>query len=343
MENETPALTKSRSSGYWLRSIVQLILLILVIFFGYRYVNEQWSRLSEQVVQANWRYLVAAQLGIILGFWLLPLGSWFMLRAIGHPRGWVLVWRMFLVSNIAKYLPGSIWALPGRAFLYQRSGIPAGESIFAVFWEVMMTIAGAVLLAACGTRLAMTFLSPILALLILASALLGSLIVYLLLASSKVRQKFFALPFDWPRAINHLKSEAQTWPTTRQTNSVLASYGLCWLVIGISFSLIARSTINSLSIWNHLELVGLYTGSWVFGFLVVIAPGGIGVREASLIAGLALFAVEPIPGFIAIVARVMWTVAEITTLAVILVFSLVWKTNSVIGERERSGIKHKAR
>jgi uncharacterized membrane protein YbhN (UPF0104 family) len=49
--------------------------------------------------------------------------------------------------------------------------------------------------------------------------------------------------------------------------------------------------------------------------LSILTPGGIGVRDGILIAGVGIFASEPIPLVAAVLARICWTVAELVTLS----------------------------
>jgi hypothetical protein len=97
--------------------------LIIVAVFVIRYLGDQWAQIQDSPPQINWLTLLASQLGLTVGLALLPLGGWRALHDLDADLPAVTVWRIFFLSNIAKYLPGSVWALPGRAFLYQRAGV----------------------------------------------------------------------------------------------------------------------------------------------------------------------------------------------------------------------------
>src|SRR5690606_5561571 len=93
-----------------------------------------------------------------------------------------------------------------------------------------------------------------------------------------------------------------------QTLVLLAFYVATWALIGVGFALLV--TAVGLGHEATPYLIGLFAGSWALGFLVLIAPGGIGVREAVMIAGLGALAPEPYPALIALLARVGWMVGE---------------------------------
>jgi len=59
--------------------------------------------------------------------------------------------------------------------------------------------------------------------------------------------------------------------------------------------------------------IAVYTSSYLVGYLTLIAPGGIGVRETMLVAGLSTLglASEPNAWVLAVVSRLWLTILEI--------------------------------
>ena len=63
-------------------------------------------------------------------------------------------------------------------------------------------------------------------------------------------------------------------------------YAVVWLAYGIAFWLTARALFDVST--SDLPLyVGVFALAWAVGFVAVFAPGGVGVREAMIVALLA--------------------------------------------------------
>ncbi len=287
---------------------VQLFCAALLIFFVIRYLNSQWEQVRQTPVVIDWGLLAVAQFGMTLGLGMLPWGSWLALKYLGHVRPAAEVWRIFFISNLAKYLPGSVWALPGRAFLYQRSGVPAGKSIAAVFWEVLLMIMTTSALALLSIPLIAHYVDARVLAVGILLGVIGTIGGGFLLHSPAFRR--------WlPAAIQvrfFRPDIGQMALSVSQIAKMILAYLLSWSVIGLSFAAMMASLSPNLSVLRWAELAGLYCGTWLIGFLAFFAPGGIGVRDVLIALGLSVFLGDPLPLVAAVIARIMWTLAEIS-------------------------------
>ena len=99
---------------------------------------------------------------------------------------------------------------------------------------------------------------------------------------------------------------------------VVPIYLIHYVLIGLSFFLCTRS-IGGFSWGSFPAVCGVYALSHAMGIITLVAPGGLGVREAAL--GLQLARRLP-PGVgeaLAIGVRVWFTLIELALLAVVLV------------------------
>jgi uncharacterized membrane protein YbhN (UPF0104 family) len=64
---------------------------------------------------------------------------------------------------------------------------------------------------------------------------------------------------------------------------LVARYFGVWLLFGLAFWLMARALFD-VPVDEILRYAGVFAAAWVAGFVVVIAPGGLGVREAVIVA-----------------------------------------------------------
>lgn len=304
-----------------LRWLIQITLAVVVVIFVAQYLGDQWEQVRDDPPEVDWGILLVAQIGLTIGFSTLPLGSQVILRALDTKLSSVTIWRVFFLSNIAKYLPGSVWALPSRAFLYQRAGVSTGRSVVAVFWEVLLMIFGAGTLSIFAYRLVDDTIPSALFILLVIIFTLGMIIGLTMLYSPRFQSLLARLPL--PKVVNRLMENRALWLSPRQLVQATLSYWLAWILIGASFAGMVYAVNPDFEARLWLELPALYAGAWLVGFLVIIAPGGIGVRDALLTIGLSVFLNDPLPAVIAVIARIAWTLAEVTgVLLVSVIFAM---------------------
>lgn len=274
---------------------------VVLVFVGL-YLSRQWDEIRQVSLTVHWPGLILSQLLLTLGLGLLPLGSWYTLDDLGARLPLVTMWHVFYLANMAKYLPGSIWAFPSRAILYTRQGISKTRSGAALFWEILVMSASAALVSLLALRLLLRYVSNDL----MIAAVVGVLLLAVLFTVPQVRR--FAgrqlLRFD-----AHLS-----------LGGFLRTFGvylLSWVIMGIAFAGMVASITPAFDWAGTPELVGLFTGSWLVGFLAIFAPGGIGVRDLLLALGLSATLQDPLPTVAAIIARVMWTIAELLGLGIV--------------------------
>lgn len=301
------------------KPLLQAVFLAVLLLFVARYIAGQWASLRDTAtLQVHWPLLMAAQVGTLIGLALLPLGAWLTLRFVGLPLEGRIVWRAFFVSNMAKYLPGSIWALPGRAFLYQRNQLTVAASITIVVWEVALMCAGAGVVALLSLRLIQHYIPAIILLVgVLFAVMIGSGVLLLL----KTRAQTLLVRV-FPHALRL---------TLPQMMVVALAYCISWICIGLSFACLVAAVSPELAPIHWFELTGLYSGAWLVGFLAFFAPGGIGVRDGLLTLGVGVLFAPPLPLVTAILARLMWTLAE---LAGLLLSGLLLRDNPLEAEAE---------
>lgn len=73
--------------------------------------------------------------------------------------------------------------------------------------------------------------------------------------------------------------------------------------------------------------VGIYTASWIIGYVTFFAPSGLGVQDVSIAALLSVFVPLPIASAIAILFRIILTLTELLT--VLIVFWLTKKAKII--------------
>lgn len=291
-----------------LRFVLQWGFTFALAAFLLRYLQSQWAQLETESLTPNWPMLGLSLLIYCVGMALLPYNSWRMQRWFGYSLSAYTMWRSFYIAQFVKYLPGGFWSIPGRAVMYHRSGIPAVESGTLVILEIFGMIIGSSIVA----LLSLPVFLPLLVDHLLVAALLftaGTVGLAVLLYLTRRR---------WYPAISRVPPVPFLY--------ACGIYAVNWIVLGVAFVLVAPGLNLPIQMDNAIQIVGIHAVAWVIGFVVIITPGGIGVREAVLTVGLAPFFPMPFPVIISLVARIGWTLAEILGYLIIVpLFKLKWK------------------
>jgi uncharacterized membrane protein YbhN (UPF0104 family) len=205
--------------------------------------------------------------------------------------------RMYFLGEVAKYVPGSVWAVVGRGELLWRQGVRRSHAYSSVVLSLGALYLGCALLTvvlgiimsvgAPGSR--MWILAGVLGL-----ALLG-LHHRVLRTLAAAADRLVRHPLD-------LRIPSWAWSLM-----LVASYIPAWVLVGAATWTAARALGNSSP---YLPIFFATTLSWLAGFALVPAPGGIGAREATFVLASGAF-LGPVAPATAILARVLFMLVDL--------------------------------
>lgn len=216
---------------------------------------------------ADWGLLVLALVvsGLAMTAYGAVWGTTVRATGVQAPDGLLVA---FFAGQLGKYIPGSAWQYVGRAGLAIRLGVPGRCAAVSLGLEAVCSLAAAALVA---PFVLAEGLGPSVAV-ALGVATLGAVALGLLRSpwGSGVARR--ALELVAGRTSVNLRALEQATPR----------YFAVWFVFGAAFWLTARA-LFAVPASELLVYTGAFAAAWAVGFLVVIAPGGIGVREAVLV------------------------------------------------------------
>jgi uncharacterized membrane protein YbhN (UPF0104 family) len=213
-----------------------------------------------------------------------------MLAGVGEPLPVRISLRIFFIGQIGKYLPGAVWPAVTQAALAREHDVAPRATVAAVtlfLWVHLVTgTAVAVLILGVAGRLPLVTLLalPVLAALLTPVVLGWSLQTLLRLAR---RRPLRRLPDG-----RHL---------VRACGWALAM----WACYGVHLTLLSSAVEDPV---NVFMTTGVFAAAWVVGFVLLIAPAGVGPREAAIVALLPLTAGSGL--VIALVSRLIMTIAD---------------------------------
>jgi len=250
------------------------------LFFLAKVLKDRAAEVAAIRISAvGWASLALA-IGVTLlaHIWSGWVWSW-ILRELDRPIGGALSIKIYLRTNIAKYLPGNVWHFYGRIKAAIDAGVSPGTATLSVLLEQL-------LMAASGLLVALISALPIqaglpdpfrwLGFVGLAAVLLG------------VHPWILNPLIQWA---SRLKAKAKGFATVDTSTFRMKRYPLLPLLGEMGF--LSLRGIGFLFTWQAVQevnpsqiflLLGAFSLAWLLGLVVPGAPGGIGVFEASAIA-----------------------------------------------------------
>ena len=267
---------------------------------------KNWPEVRLALFQSDWPRL-AVGFGILLAAMpLMGLIPWLTLRHLGVRQSVRKVLGLYFISQLAKYIPGGIWAYPGRMVAYERSGVGRVQAILSVSREVVALFLGSAAVALAGVLLNVQM--PLWMQAATIFGILACAVAVLLTLVPAVWRWLSRIPFLRRSALAVL-GDAGTTFNLRWLPGTLAVSLVFWLVTGWGFLQIVRAVTPGASM-SWLEAASIFNLAWCVGFVIVFLPAGFGAREIVLSYLLGPYVGTADALTIALLARFWWMAAE---------------------------------
>lgn len=302
-----------RGSVRWGRVLTVVFVAAALLFAGLLLFG-QWRELQglrAEIAGWGWRlapgWLAAALAAATFNLFLMG-GAWVRLYrgaggTVSYRRG-VSVW---VATNLGRYIPGKVWHLSGLALHLRRTGESGALALTtALTFQVVTLLTGsAVALGTLGGDTArIPGGSPVVAGLVLI-LLVGLLHPRVIRALTRLAARFTREELDGVGAARG-----------RDLAAAAALLAGAWAVYGMGFWCLLEGVSHRGAPAGPVLLTGVFAASYVAGYLVLVVPGGLGVREGAMTALLAALtpAGAAVAGALAVAARVWNTVSELAGL-----------------------------
>ena len=234
----------------------------------------------------------------------------YLLGKFGYSLPYGKSLKVWLVSQAGRYVPGKVWFALGRIYLCEREGVPKAVTTVATGLELALVLASSIVVFG------------------LVSALTGSL---------------RGQPYAWsvllvpaivaavhPRVINRVvrllrKGQGELAIRYSDVLKMLAAYVGCWFIYGLGFYLVGTAvTVKAAGVAGGPafgvellpQMIGINALAWTVGFISVVTPAGLGVREGVAFSLLSKVVDKPYPSLIPLAARVWVTIAEVAGIGI---------------------------
>lgn len=285
--------------------MLQTTIVGVLLYFLVRDFSRNW----QNVARYDWRFdiprLVVSLAGLcaVLAS-MIPIWR-VILRLMGHDLPMGKAWRIWFISNLGKYVPGKVWQVTGMVLMCEREGIPKRvTAVSVILAQALSTLSG-----------------------------IGIFGIYILLAGRRINPAwgysagalavagFLAVhprALEWVinLALRVLKREPINVAFTfGQLLRITGLYSLSWCGYGLALYLFMTSLapLPASLVW---VIIPIHAAAYTAGLLVLLVPGGIGVREGILATFLGFHVPQAVAIPSAWLSRIWFTGGELLCLAV---------------------------
>tara|TARA_B100000683_G_scaffold187040_1_gene180268 strand:- start:2861 stop:3793 length:933 start_codon:yes stop_codon:yes gene_type:complete len=290
-ENSTP-----NTSAQMLGKALTVLIVLLSFWFIYLQIESSDIDIFETLFNAE--PIIFMAIICIFGVLVLSPIIWkFLMLGSGADVPYRLCFGIWWTTNIAKYVPGKVSLIAGRAYIARKYGSKVVLESFV--WELIISVSSAVL-----AGLFLIELGGIASSMKWFLVFVGIVSLFPIL-SPRLTQDLVRKPFsllgrgDWSQ---------ETSMTRRYYCVALILMIVSWFLWGLAhkFILLGLGVDASLPL-----LIGSFAIAWLVGFFAFFLPAGFGAREGVFTFNLSLFLSGGIAGIVAIVSRTLNVLIEI--------------------------------
>lgn len=304
MIDQLPVVEKTQRD--WRKRAVHLArsaLLLVVLAAAVYAVVRNWSAVEHTAHELSWSAWLPSFLVLPCAILASTMSWQTLVDEIGEPIGARRGAQIFLVGQLGKYLPGSVWAYVLQIELGRRAGLARAR----IFTATVFSIAVAVVAALLTGSLAIPSLieeNPSLAPLRWLYLLLpiGLFCLAPPVLSRIVRQGFRIL--RRPQPSHPVRKRA----VLESLGWAMLSYAFFGLHLWFLLRGVAHTGVSTLPLCIGTMATGMIASLFFF-----ILPSGAGIREVILVAALGPFAGTGTAVALAAFSRVLLTIADLST------------------------------
>ena len=304
--NESHILT-SKGSNFVLRIIFAVLAFGFIIYL----LIKTFQQIDLEALTFDISNLSISLLLLVGYLFIINLIYFYITQNIGFPLSLLKVMKIRALSDFGRYIPGKIWFVGGRLYLFGKEGMGSLKVILSIYLELVLNILS-------GFTLSLFFLSN--NIFDIKLQILLPIFIILVLLFLRKKNIIFVINF-----IARIIKKEKLDTSGLQYYMILKTFILYLIAWGIFF--LAFYFFTAAFIIIPIEKIGILGASmamaWLLGFLVFLVPAGLGVREGSLYYLLSLEMATKYASIIAVLSRIWFLLGELGVLLIIYLFNYV--------------------
>jgi glycosyltransferase 2 family protein len=283
--------------------VVQIVALVVFGFFFLRQVIRDWNAISAQLETLNLWWVVASLVVITVYYLVFILGWRIILHEFGNRVSYRQAVMADVVSMLAKYVPGGVWAPAARVMMCKRYGLPPGPVLASVGYEAGLAAVSGVIVFLLGLVFHPSVDLPV---------PLWSIVAFGVLLVVALHPKIYGPVCD--RVLHRLGDAPIPRLPIRVAIAIMGYYGLTWIVGGLS-TMCLLMAVDPVSWHELLYVAGVGAIGAIVTVLAFFTPSGLGAREGVMYALLLPITTPASALLVVTLSRIVITASELLILA----------------------------
>jgi glycosyltransferase 2 family protein len=298
------------------RVLIGLQLAFVAAVFGFLayMLRDTWPEAAENLRNASVVDLVVST-ALLAAYYLMFVVGWqWILRALGIRVSYGIALQAEMASMLAKYVPGGVWTPAARIVWLKKTGVQAHTPLVlsSILLEAGLSAVSGVIVFVAGVALVRDADAPLI-----------ELGLFALVVATLLHPRVFRwIAYRVFRRFGGIELPPLRYPTLL---GLLVYYAASWVVGGTALFFLLRAVGGSPDPSSVVYLGGTAAVGAIVAVLSVLAPSGLGVREASMYGLLLAVTTEAVALGAVVVNRIAITLVE----ALLLLAGVVsWKLMS---------------
>ena len=252
---------------------ISFIVLLLMLYFFYKEFRNNWNIFHKYYFNINLIYIIIAFFSIFFAY----IIDTFILhicinKHIARRRiPFLTNIAIFNTSNILKYIPGRIWGYMAQVLFFSKKRISKSEVLYVNFICFIGNFFSSILLGILCVIYYFPILEYKIKLILLIFLILDLTFIFWNTTLINILIRFINFHFNMEIQILHTSKFLLI--------GIQLVYLIHWYFVGLGGYLLAQGIGLEISFTNFYAILASMSLSWVIGYLSVITPGGLGVRE----------------------------------------------------------------
>jgi len=284
--------------GHRMKNLLRWVFLAVAVGLLAWAVIVEWDDVTAALRDLTWGTILLAGLAATVALGVNALSWREVMVSVGLEASVPSALRVFLLSQVGKYVPGSVWPVLAQAEFARDHGVSRARAVTGSIVAMVVGVVTAAIVGLVGAAVTVPdavatywWIIPV------ALALVAVLF-------PPVLRRVVALAFRVTK-----RTEEPAHVSGRALAGSAAWSVLMWLLLGLQAWLLLREIAPGPKS-TYILATGAFALAWLVGFLVVIAPAGAGAREAALVFLLQSAATGPQALSVALVSRFLMTAAD---------------------------------
>lgn len=283
------------------KSPIGLVIISLVFYYLFVSLYANWKDVKTFTLNFNYSYLSGAFILLMIRHLIMPYIWQKILNNLYVKINYYQSFSIWYLALGGRYLPGRIWSTVGMFYLSSKIGIPKNKVLISGTFNLALSLMSAFVV---GFALLPSYIPWE----------IGTTVKVLLLIM--VLPSFYILIAITTKAVSLFNKDDYNLqrPKTRFICWFypFILYVITWILYGVSLYFLLSSITQVKSQWV-LHIVSSYAISHMAGFISLVTPAGIAVREGMLSILLSDIFPTFLASYAAILCRIVFTFAELSS------------------------------